>query len=98
KRVITARATKLRADAESVAKKLEGLTINIARQVGEEDKLFGSVTTRDIAQAIAEAGAMVDHRKIQLGEPVKTIGLHEVTVKLGGEVKATVKVWVVKKE
>ncbi|HJZ86308.1 MAG TPA: 50S ribosomal protein L9 [Polyangia bacterium] len=98
KRVISARASKLSKDAQSLAERIEAVTVNIARAVGEEDKLFGSVTGRDIAEALAESGVQVDHRKIHLSDPIKTLGLHEVPVRLGGEVHAKVKVWVVKKE
>src|SRR2546430_1979464 len=98
KRVIGARATKLAKDAQAQAARIEGATINISRAVGEEDRLFGSVTGRDIADALAEAGVQLDHRKIHLSEPIKTLGMHEVKVRLGHEVFATAKVWVVKKE
>ena len=66
--------------------------------MGEEDKLFGSVTGRDIAEALKEKGVVVDAKKIHLEEPIKALGLTEVQVKLGRGVSATVKVWVVKKE
>jgi large subunit ribosomal protein L9 len=66
--------------------------------VGEEDKLFGSVTARDIVEALQEKGVTVDAKKLVLEEPIKTLGLAEVPVKLGRGVTATVKVWVVKKE
>ena len=98
KRMAAGRAAKARKGAEDVAARVEGAQINIARQVGEEDKLFGSVSGRDIADALAEQGITVDHRKVHLGEPIKTLGMHEVKIKLASEVQATVKVWVVKKE
>ena len=72
--------------------------VSIARAVGEEDKLFGSVTSRDIAEALNEQGVIVDAKKIHLDEPIKALGLTEVPVKLGRGVTATIKVWVVKKE
>ena len=98
KTAIAARAAKLQKDAQAVASKLEQLTINIARATGEEDKLFGSVTSRDISEALAEQGVQIDHRKIVVPDALKTIGLHEVAVKLGNDVQAKIKVWVVKKE
>lgn len=98
KRMAAGRAAKARKGAEDVATRIEGAQINIARQVGEEDKLFGSVSGRDIAEALAEQGITIDHRKVHLQEPIKALGMHEVKIKLAAEVQATVKVWVVKKE
>ncbi len=72
--------------------------MQIERQVGEEDKLFGSVTSRDIAEQLHAKGVTVDHRKIVLGEPIKTIGYHTVDVRLGNNVTAKVKVVVVPKQ
>jgi len=66
--------------------------------VGDEDKLYGSVSNRDIAEALAEQGIKIDARKIQLDEPIKMLGMTEVPVKLGHDVTAKIKVWVVKKE
>ena len=98
KRMASGRAAKARKGAEDIAGRIEGAQINIARQVGEEDKLFGSVTGRDIAEALGEQGINIDHRKVHLPEPIKALGMHEVRIKLASEVQATVKVWVVKKE
>ena len=96
KRSITAKQQKEHKVAEDFAHRLEGTTVNVARQSGEGDKLFGSVTTRDIGEALEASGYPVDHRKIDLVEPIKTLGLHEVAVKLGKGIQATIKVWVVK--
>jgi large subunit ribosomal protein L9 len=98
KRVIAARTTKLAKEAQAEADSLSKISVSIARAVGEEDKLYGSVTTRDIAEALAEQGVKIDSKKIHLEEPLKTLGLTEVQVKLGRGVNATIKVWVVKKE
>jgi large subunit ribosomal protein L9 len=98
KRVIAARTAKMAKEAQGEADKLSQVTVSIARAVGEEDKLYGSVTSRDIADALAEKGVKVDSRKVQLAEPLKALGLTEVPVKLGRGVTATIKVWVVKKE
>jgi large subunit ribosomal protein L9 len=98
KRIIAARTAKVAKDAQAVAQKIEGTTLNIARATGEDDKMYGSVTGRDIGEALGEAGVTIDHRKIVLHEPIKTIGLHEIQIRLGSEVSATLKVWVVKKE
>ncbi len=96
KRAIAVKQQKELKTAQDFAGKLEGTTVNVARQAGEGDKLFGSVTTRDIGEALEAAGYPVDHRKIDLPEPIKTLGLHEVAVKLGKGVSTTIKVWVVK--
>ena len=98
KRVIAARTTKLAKEAQAEADKLSQVSVSISRAVGEEDKLYGSVTSRDIADALKEQGVAVDSKKIHLVEPIKALGMTEVQVKLGRGVAATVKVWVVKKE
>ena len=98
KRVIAARTTKLAKEAQAEADKLSQVSVSISRAVGEEDKLYGSVTSRDIAEALKEQGVAVDAKKIHLVEPIKALGMTEVQVKLGRGVAATVKVWVVKKE
>jgi large subunit ribosomal protein L9 len=74
------------------------ITVSIARAVGDEDKLFGSVTSRDIAEALGEQKVTVDAKKIHLDEPIKALGMTEVPIKLGQGVTAKIKVWVVKKE
>jgi large subunit ribosomal protein L9 len=98
KRVIAARNAKLAKDAQAEADRLNQVSVSIAVAVGEEDKLFGSVTARDIADAYKEKGVAVDPKKLVLAEPLKSLGLSEVPVKLSHGVTATLKVWVVKKE
>ena len=98
KRVIAARAAKLSKELQAEADRLGQLTVSIARAVGDEDKLFGSVTSRDIAEALAEQKVSIDTKKIHLEEPIKALGLTEVPIKLGQGVTAKIKVWVVKKE
>jgi large subunit ribosomal protein L9 len=97
KKLIAARNAKLSKDAQSVADKMSAIEVQIERQSGEENKLFGSVNGRDIAEALAEKGVTVDHRKIHLPEPIKTIGYHTVEVKLGQGVTGKIKVVVVAK-
>jgi len=96
KKVAIARAAKLKSDAGAMAKTIEGVAVEIAVQAGEGDKLFGSVGVKDIAEALEKKGQKVDRKKIQLSEPIKTLGEHAVTIKLGYDVTATVKVNVVK--
>jgi large subunit ribosomal protein L9 len=98
KRVIAARTSKLAKEAQAEADRLSQVSVSIARAVGEEDKLFGSVTSRDISEALAAQGVTIDSKKLHLDEPIKTLGMVEVPVKLGRGVSATIKVWVVKKE
>ena len=96
KKVAIARAAKLKADAGAVAKTLDGVSVEIPVQVGEGDKLFGSVSTKDIADALEKKGQKIDKKKILLAEPIKALGEYDVTIKLGYEVTGTVKVKVVK--
>jgi large subunit ribosomal protein L9 len=84
--------------SEALAKKLSEFSCNISRKVGDQDKLFGSVSTSDIAEVLKKAGYEVEKHYIQLAAPIKTLGVHPVTIKLDQDVVATVKVWVVKEE
>lgn len=86
------------ASAEAIAERINLMTLQFERQVGDEDKLFGSVTSRDIGEQLKVAGVEVDHRKIELPEPVKALGKYEVPIKVGAGVKATLKFWVVAQE
>ena len=95
KQVALARKAKLKGAAATAAQQLEAQSLTITRRVGENDKLFGSVTTIDIAEALAKAGAPVDRHKIHLPEPIKALGEFTVDVKLHGEVTAKIKVNVV---
>lgn len=97
-RTIAARVAKLAKELQSEADRLSQVSVSLTRAVGEEDKLYGSVTNRDIADALAEQGIKIDAKKIQLVEPIKTLGMSTVEVKLGRNVTASIKVWVVKKE
>lgn len=75
-----------RTEAQNVAEKLEDFSVVIVRQASDNDHLYGSVTTRDIAGAVCEAGVTVDRRQIQLDRPIKTVGLHQVRIRLHPEV------------
>lgn len=98
KKNILAKAKKLRMSAEELANQISALTISIEAKAGEEDKLFGSVTSKDIAEAISAKGIEVDKRKVVLEEPIKRLGEYEVSVKVQHDVTATVKVEVKKAE
>ena len=82
--------------ASVVAAKVAETSITIPMQVGEDEKLFGSVTNIDVARLLGEEGLEIDRRAIELTEPIKSLGVHEVSIKLHKEVTATLKVWVVK--
>jgi large subunit ribosomal protein L9 len=94
KSVATAKAAKLKASAAAIAKRLSETPVTLKRKVGDQEKLFGSVTALDIAEALAARGLQIDRRSIELAEPIKTIGEFEVSVKLHHDIvgKAKVKV------
>lgn len=92
KKLIAAKNAKLLKDAQSVASKIGSLEVIIERAVGEEDKLFGSVTSRDIAEALTAKGVTIDHKKMVVTDTIKTIGEHTVEAKLGQGVTAQIKV------
>jgi len=98
KRGDVVKVARVRKDFEAVARSLSGLSFAVARRVGENDALFGSVTAQDIAELIAAKGIEVDKRKIMLDEPIKRLGPHEVTVKLHKDVASVIRVEVVKEE
>lgn len=82
-------------DAQRLAERLEGISITISRKAGENERLFGSVTSMDIQRALQQEGIDIDRKKIQLEEPIKSLGFYQVPVKLHPEVTAQVKLWVV---
>ena len=87
---------KLIAAARAAAARLEGVEVNVPAQANEEDTLFGSVTSADVADALASAGHTVDKRMIEMDDHIKQLGRYDVTIKIGSGVTATVKVWVVR--
>ena len=95
KQVIELRQQKMKGGAVEQAKKLEATTVKIARKVGEQDKLFGSVTALDIAEGLAAAGHKIDRRLIHMPEPIRAVGQYEVELRLHREVVAKIKVEVV---
>jgi large subunit ribosomal protein L9 len=97
KKLIAEKNAKAKQAAEATAQKLAGVTVQLERAVGEGDKLFGSVTTKDIAEALAAQGHQVDKKSIQLGEAIKALGQYTVDVRLTSGVTAQIKVWVVAK-
>lgn len=95
KKLAEARDMEEKSAAEAVAARLGALDVEIARRTGENDALYGSVTSADIAQALKDKGFEVDKRKIQLGDPIKTLGESTIPVKIHREVIAQIKVRVV---
>jgi large subunit ribosomal protein L9 len=85
-----------RAGAEELAAKLGELSCTITVQAGDDDKLFGSVTARDIAEALESELVAFDHKMIKLEDAIKQLGVYSVPVKLHSDVEVTAKVWVVK--
>lgn len=98
KRVMAEKARKEKLEIEAYARKLSAVTLTVTAQVGKDDKLFGSVTAKDIAEGLGDLGFTVDRRKIQLPQPIKELGTHAVPVKLHREVTASVSVVVARKE
>ncbi|AUX25582.1 50S ribosomal protein L9 [Sorangium cellulosum] len=96
KRVAEARAAKTRSEAEQLAAKLGQVKLTISRPVGEGDKLYGSVTARDIEEALATQGFSVDRRRIET-DTIKTLGAHPVVIRLAPAITATVEVTVAAK-
>ncbi len=89
---------KLEGEAQDLAKLMNGVTVTISQKAGENDQLFGSVTSKDVADALAAKNFTIDRRKIQLEEPIKHLGEFKVPVKLHKDVTAEVTVVVTKEE
>lgn len=97
RRVIEARVKKSRKTAESLASRLQAVSVTISAKAGEEGKLFGAITSRDIAEALEKAGVPVDRKMIQLPDPIKHLGDYKVKVKAGADFQPEVPVSVVAK-
>jgi len=95
---IAKRVAKQRAAATEIAARLGVMTLQFERLVGDDEKMFGSVTSRDITEQLKRAGVEIDHRWVGLEEPVKALGKYETPVRLDAGVVATLKFWVVGKD
>jgi len=95
RRAIEASIVRERRSAEDSAKRLKDLSVTITRLVGEDDRIFGSVTTKDIAEALEAEGVTIDRRSIKLDGPLKALGVYDVAIKLHRDVSVAIKVWVV---
>lgn len=92
------RSDKERRAAEALAQKMKDVSVTLHAQVGEDEKLFGSITANDIATVLQAQGFTIDKRQVQLEEPLKVLGVYRVEVKLYQDVTAAIKVWVAKQE
>lgn len=95
---IQARLERQKQSARTLSEKLSGITIRIACRVGEEDRLFGSVTAADITEKLDEKGISVDRRSIVLGDPIKTLGETKVAIKVGYQTTTEITVQVTPEE
>jgi len=96
RKIMETREAEEKSQAEAIASRLATIDITIARRVGDTEQLYGSVTATDIAEFLKTKGFEIDRRKLILPEPIKTIGEHDVPLKLHREVTAPLKVKVVK--
>ncbi|MBK6922187.1 MAG: 50S ribosomal protein L9 [Deltaproteobacteria bacterium] len=95
RRAIARELERVRAEHQKLADQLRGISVSIARKVGKDDKLFGSVGVRDIAEALEVQKVAIDKRLIELAEPIRTVGVHEVPVRFTSDIEVTIKVTVV---
>lgn len=95
RRVIEARASRNRRSAEETGSRISSLSLTIPAKAGEEGRLFGAVTSRDVAEALGRAGVVVDRRMVLLPEPIKQTGEYRVKVKVGTDVVPEISVTVV---
>ena len=96
--LIQRKADLARKEAEGLAGKIEGMTLTLTRKVVEEDKLYGSVSVSDIAQALEEAGVEIERKLIKLDEPIKSLGEFKVAIKAHHDVTAELTVQIVKED
>lgn len=96
KKRLAMKQSKDKNEAQQLADKLQTVSLTATVAVGEEDKVFGSVTSQHVAELIKAKGFDIDRRKIHMEEPIKALGVYEIPIKLHSEVEAKVKVWVVK--
>jgi large subunit ribosomal protein L9 len=97
KKLIESHKSRVRKDANIMAEDIEKISCTIPMLVGEQDKLFGSVTSKDIEEALSQEGINISRKRIILEEPIKSLGVYTVDVRLHAEVTAKLKVWVVAK-
>jgi large subunit ribosomal protein L9 len=104
RRMEAERAAQSRQEAETLsearkrAKVIEAVSLTFNARAGQEGKLFGSITSADIAERMAEQGIEIDRRQIELEEPIKSLGVHSVAVRLHPQVHPEIKVWVIQED
>ena len=95
RRMIDARRVKLASEAETTRSAIDQISVTLPKRCGDGDKLFGSVTNRDIANALRASGHEVNAKKILLDNPIKELGIYTVSIKLHADIVAGIRVWVV---
>lgn len=95
KRIIQEKAKKLKDSAQDIASRISSMTLTIKAKAGEEEKLFGSVTTMDIAEALLNEGIEIDKKKISLEEPIKRLGSYSVQIKLHSDVSVPLNIQII---
>jgi large subunit ribosomal protein L9 len=95
KRIIQEKSKKIRNSAQDLASRISSLTISIKAKAGEEGKLFGSITTMDVAEALQKEGVEIDKKKISLEEPIKRLGSYTVNIKIHPDVSAPLNIQIV---
>jgi ribosomal protein L9 len=83
--------------ARAIANKIASLSITISAEAGDEDKLFGSITSETVSDALKEEGVVIDKKDVIIEEPIKKLGVFQITIKVHPEVKASLRLWIVKK-
>ncbi|MFQ5701682.1 MAG: 50S ribosomal protein L9 [Acidobacteriota bacterium] len=96
KKLLEIQRIQKRDEARQLASRIEAVSCTIVRKVGESDTLYGSVTNGDIAEALLKEGFAIDKKKIDLEEPIKSLGIYDVPIRIHPEVHCDLKVWVVK--
>ncbi len=91
-----AQASRAMREAETLAEDLQEVSCNVAVRAGEEDRIFGSVTAQQISVALSDLGFEIDRRAIEIEEPIRSLGVYDISIRLHADVKASVKVWVVR--
>ncbi|MDY0003280.1 MAG: 50S ribosomal protein L9 [Polyangia bacterium] len=98
RQIIERQREKMLAEARNLGERLKETSVTISKNTSDEDRLYGSVTNREIADALAAEGLKVDRRKIEMQEPIRSLGVFTVKVRLSSELTGELKVWVVKAE
>jgi|SRR5690554_474113 len=93
--VVEARREKERDEARKIVGDIDGVSISVPSRIAEDDRLYGSVTARDIADVLAQQGITVEHKQIELDAPIRELGIYKIPVKLASSIYAYVRLWVV---